>query len=166
MHFCASFSLLHRDKKIFMNRKSTLLANMLSQLESALTSLSKDIQSLRDSRASDGKSTAGDKHETARAMVDQELKQLENQQAKTAKMRADLLSLSLAPSARVQAGSLVETARGTFFLSVSLGKINESDGRGVFAVSPISPIAQAMLSLEVGDAFEVNGVANEVKAVS
>jgi len=60
----------------------------------------------------------------------------------------------------------VETARGTFFLSVSLGKINESDGRGVFAVSPISPIAQAMLSLEVGDAFEINGVANEVKAVS
>ena len=149
-----------------MGPKNKLVAAMLSRIEGDLQALSRDIESLRASRATDGKSTAGDKHETARAMVDLELKQLENQQAKTSKMRAEILNLSLSPSATIQAGSLVTTTQGTFFLSVALGKIKGSDGQPVFAVSPISPIAQAMLRLKVGDGFEINDISDQVKALN
>ena len=56
---------------------------------------------------------------------------------------------------KVGIGSLVTTKAGIFFISTSLGRI-EMDGNPIFIISPVSPIAQAMLDLTSGDGFEFN----------
>lgn len=127
--------------------------------------LDADIAALHESRQSDTKSSAGDKHETGRAMVDQELGQLNQQREKTVRMRADVIALPSMAFDVAQTGAVVETDRLLYFISVSHGKVNADAGKTVYALSPVSPAAQAMLGKSAGDEFTVNGVVQRIVAV-
>ena len=98
-------------------------------------------------------------------MIDQALQHIELQRAKTAKMLADARSLSSSPCDTVRAGALVKAADGWFLLAVSWGKLTLQGGESVAVVSPISPVAQAMLGKRVGDTFELNGRKSSVEWV-
>lgn len=52
-------------------------------------------------------------------------------------------------------GSLVHTNTAQYFISISAGKI-EIDGKIYYAVSPVSPIGELLLSKKKGDTFEFN----------
>jgi transcription elongation GreA/GreB family factor len=54
------------------------------------------------------------------------------------------------------AGSLVQTSRGNYFLSVGLGKISV-EGQDFWAISPTSPIGELMYKKTVGHQFSFNG---------
>lgn len=148
-----------------MMMKSMVLEELIALLGLALLEIDAEIDSLHVSRTSEGKSSAGDKHETGRAMIDQALQHIELQRAKTAKMLADARSLSSSPCDTVRAGALVKAAGGWFLLAVSWGKLTLQGGESVAVVSPISPVAQAMLGKRVGDTFELNGRNSSVEWV-
>lgn len=52
-------------------------------------------------------------------------------------------------------GSVVKTDAAQYFISISAGKI-ELDGNIYYAVSPISPIGELLISKKKGDTFEFN----------
>jgi transcription elongation GreA/GreB family factor len=54
---------------------------------------------------------------------------------------------------------------GTYFISIGLGRIT-FDGASYFVISRESPIGQVMDSKKVGDSFEFNGNAFEIKNIS
>lgn len=113
----------------------------------------------------DTKSSAGDKHETGRAMVDQELAQLRQRLENTKRIRSDLNGLPEGRFTTVQRGAAVETDRMIYFLSVSHGKIEGAGPKPVYALSPVSPAAQAMLGKKAGEAFEFNGTRQVIQSV-
>lgn len=112
---------------------------------------------MTESMSNETKSSAGDKHETARAKMQFEMEKL-NQQLNELKLQWNELekvdSSKLATS--VGFGALVQTNKGLFFISISLGKI-ELEKEVVFVISPQSPLAQNMKGLKAKDTFEFNG---------
>ena len=125
-----------------------------------------DLASTLNARNSDTKSSAGDKHEVGRAMVQQELDQ---QEAQLAKLQALQQELARVPLGRVyeQAafGSLVTTDQGTYFIAIGLGQV-DVDGEACFVVSLASPIGQALKGKRVGDVANFKGRVLTVNAIS
>jgi ABC-type phosphate transport system auxiliary subunit len=104
------------------------------------------LKSLQEDAASDGKSTAGDKHETSRAMVHLEQEQLGKQ---LLEMNQRLEALH---HMKTNLGALYHTDLGDFYVSVSLGKIKYKEHM-VTVISAQSPIAKQLSTLHVGDEF-------------
>ncbi len=99
------------------------------------------------------KSSAGDKHETGRSMMQLERHRhaialhnaLENKK-KLEQIRPFISSFF------IQTGSLAETSAGLFYLSLGLGKIIVGTVT-VYAVAPASPIGQLLSGKKAGDRF-------------
>ena len=105
----------------------------------------------------DTKSSAGDKYETGRAMMQQEKDRNTIQLNEAAKLMVALnLIGTKGTSAVVEMGSLVITNNGSFYLAISAGTLLV-DGVSYFAVSPASPIGMKLKGLKAGDGFELNG---------
>jgi hypothetical protein len=139
-----------------MNKKAWLEL-MDTGIRDALNLLQADMVALQVSRQADTKSSAGDKHETARAMVDQELQQLNQQREKALRNQSELQQLTDAPCEVAARGAAVETERIIYFISISFGKLPVEGPKPVYALSPVSPAAQAMLGRRAGEEFEING---------
>ncbi|MEZ4737929.1 MAG: 3-oxoacyl-ACP synthase [Flavobacteriales bacterium] len=124
------------------------------------------IASAREAFTSDTKSSAGDKHEVGRAMVQQELDKLEEQRAKSITLQQELDRVPLDRMYdRVAFGSLVRTDQGSYFIAIGLGAM-EVDGGKVYAISLASPIGQVLKDKRVGDAIDFNGRRITVQGIS
>jgi len=105
----------------------------------------------------DTKSSAGDKYETGRAMMQQEKDRNTIQLNEANKLMVALnLIGTKTTSATVETGSLVITNNGSFYLAISAG-ILQIDSVNYFAVSPASPIGMKLKGLKTGDGFDLNG---------
>ncbi len=106
----------------------------------------------QESANEEGKSSAGDKYETGRAMAQIERDRHAYLLADALTMAQDLARIRVdKPCATVLPGSVVTTNRGVFFISVGAGKLLTDTGTAVFAVSPASPIAQALAGKTTGN---------------
>ncbi len=105
----------------------------------------------------DTKSSAGDKYETGRAMMQQEKDRNTIQLNEASKLMVALNLIGTKnTSPIVETGNLVITDNGKFYLAISAGTW-VVDGVSYFAVSPASPIGMKLKGLKVGDGFELNG---------
>jgi len=146
--------------------KPDLLRHLHALLQERVNAAQVEITSTRASFTSDTKSSAGDKHEVGRAMVQQELDKLEEQHAKLVVLQQELARVPLERSFdRVAFGSLVETDQGTYFMSIGLGRI-EVDGGSCFAISLASPIGQALKDKQTGEQVVFNGRSFTVERIS
>ena len=138
---------------------------METGVRDALNSLQADMAALQESRQADTKSSAGDQHETARAMMDQELQQLNQQREKALRNQSELQQLTDAPCEVAARGAAVETERIIYFISISFGKLPVEGVKPVYALSPVSPAAQAMLGKRAGECFEINGARHAILSI-
>lgn len=146
--------------------KSDLLHHLQALLQEKVNATQLEIASTRTSFASDTKSSAGDKHEVGRAMVQQELDKLEEQHAKLITLQQELARVPLERTFdHVAFGSLVETDQGTYFVAIGLGRI-EFNGGSCFAISLASPIGQALRGKSVGDKIIFNGQAITIASIA
>lgn len=119
--------------------------------------LQKVLADLKESSANETKSTAGDKHETALAMLQTEQKNIGGQLEDALNQKTELAKINpvLSPD-KIVKGSLIQTDKGYFFVSAALGKV-VSEGITVTALSPLSPLGQKILGLQAGDTESING---------
>lgn len=130
------------------------------------------IQGLRETQAAlmesvgtESKSTAGDKHETGRAMMQLEIEKLGNQLKEAEAQRNFLDKIEPSKVSKViSAGSLIETDKGYLFMALGLGKITVND-EPVFVISPESPLGKALHGKRPGDSAEINGLVYKVKSI-
>lgn len=115
------------------------------------------LNELKESIINETKSTTGDKHKTALAMLQIEQENT-NQQLKEAwKQKALFNKIDPAVStSKIINGSLIKTNKGYLFLSIALGK-TVVDGIDVIAISPLSPLGQKIMGLKINDTAEING---------
>lgn len=113
----------------------------------------------------EGKSSAGDKYETGRAMAQIERDKAAQQLEEALKLKRvlDGLDASIVNDS-VRLGSAVEITDSNFYLAISAGKFIV-DGKEFLIVSPNSPIGKLLLNLKVGDMFRFNNKEEIVKRV-
>ena len=116
------------------------------------------INDAREAARNETKSSAGDKYETAREMMQQDI---DMNNARIAGARAELLQLQQVDVTKsytsVQPGSLVVTNRGNYFIAISCGKLMLEHATYI-CISPAAPLALVMKMLKVGDSFNFNGI--------
>ncbi len=144
-----------------MKQKQTIKSEILSRLIEIVTGKIKDaefaIASARSSRDSDTKSSAGDKYETGRAMVQQEIDNNELQLSKALQQQLELHRLNTTKVYdKVEPGSLVITNHENYFISIALGKINISNNN-YYAISLLSPIGMLLKHKCAGDKIDFLG---------
>lgn len=103
------------------------------------------------------KGSSGDKYETGRAMAQLEIEKNSQQLSESLKLRNALEKIRVdSISQTVQAGSLVVTDRGAFFIAISLGRIVHN-GIPYFVIAPGAPLGLALSHAKVGDTVTFNG---------
>jgi hypothetical protein len=141
-----------------MTFKEKIYEKYLQVISDKVSLLQNNLVELKESGANETKSTAGDKYETALAMIHIEQENT-SQQLKEA-MKQKILFSKIDPhvsTSKIINGSLIKTDKGYFFLSVALGK-TIVDGLSIIALSPDSPLGQKLIGLRVNDSLEMNGV--------
>ncbi|MDG1148427.1 MAG: 3-oxoacyl-ACP synthase [Crocinitomicaceae bacterium] len=117
---------------------------------------------LKNSLNSESKSTAGDKHETGRAMAQLEQEKLSNQLIQIMTLKETLSKVDPTEHHKlIQYGSLVNTNNGTFFFSVGLGKLTIND-YDVFCITATTPLGQLLIGKRKGDTVKMNGRAMKI----
>jgi hypothetical protein len=119
--------------------------------------LQKTLNDLRDSASNETKSTAGDKHETALAMLQIEQENT-NKQLENVLAQKQVIERIVPTTHAIQIvnGSLVKTNKGFLYISIALGKIIVNDTQ-IIALSSQSPLGQKLSGLKVNDVTEMNG---------
>jgi len=146
-------------------KKESVVLFLKELMDDKIETVNFEIAQLMSSRDSDTKSSAGDKHETSRAMAQIEIENAQHQLSRFLGMREELDKIDQSKvSISIQHGNLVETNKGFFFFGIGLGKI-EMNQEILFAVSLASPIGQVFKSKKVGDEFEFNGNSYSVEHI-
>ncbi len=136
--------------------KESLLAICREYINERKANAQQALAAATDAAADDTKSSAGDKFETTREMMQQEINRHQQLLLDARRMEQVLNSLDAQPhSGTAKPGSLVKTNSGTFFLAISLGKIALGNDT-YWIVSAASPIGRMMLGLQAGQHFTLN----------
>lgn len=134
-----------------INKKVCLLKQMLDEL----------IESTRN----ETKSSAGDKYETGRAMLQIEQDNVRKQLREALEQKAAFDAIDItAKVLHVASGSLVKTNRGYLFLSIAMGKAN-IDGCNVIALSPQSPLGNKLPGLQTGATVTINDTSYTIESI-
>ena len=113
----------------------------------------------------DTKSSAGDKYETGRAMMQQEKDRNTIQLNEANKLMVALNHISTkGSSVEAETGSVIITNNGKFYIAISAGSL-QANGERYFAISPVSPIGIKLKGLKAGNAFDLNGKNYQVEEV-
>lgn len=115
--------------------------------------------------ANDSKSTAGDKHETSRAMMQLEQEKLGSQLRILEEQQQQLALISqLQQSPKIINGSLIETDRGNIFIGVALGKLN-AGGQDVICITNQSPLGKLLTGKSSGESVSLNTIKYTILSV-
>ncbi len=145
-----------------MTTKEELYRFCENYVESRLSRIQDGITRIQESLGSETKSSAGDKHETGRAMLQLEREKLGQQLAEAEKMSQVLLKVPLKASTNhITLGSWVKTSKAEYFLAVSAGEF-KGTGSPIFCISMATPIGQLLLGRSVGDEVVFNGLAIQI----
>jgi len=137
--------------------KNALFEKVLSLQSEKLLAFGAEINANRENLGSATKSSAGDKHETGRAMLQLEQEKLGKSYAEAEKIMQLLLRVVIEKTyAQIKVGCLFKTEQGLFLLAASFGKIRFEE-QDVFILGPSAPISQALLNKSVGDEIEWQG---------
>lgn len=125
------------------------LVKRIQGAEQAIASLQQDL-------TEETKSSAGDKYETGRAMMQLEIEKHSTQLSESVKLKNQLDRIKPDQQhSNVQPGSLVITDQGNYYISISAGQFTIGD-KVYFCVSPASPVGLKFLQATTGQVVQFN----------
>lgn len=126
--------------------KEEIFQRAVSFLKERLAQLQEERKAISEGILEDDKSSAGDKFETGREMLTQDLRQVEGQIKSNAALLEELYRIQSIKGIgeKVREGSLVKIGNDYFLVSVALGKLILPSGE-IYLISPASPLAQQIL---------------------
>ncbi len=145
--------------------KNHLYQCCLDQLEKRFNDLEQMAGTIRKARNEETKSSAGDKYETGRAMMQLEEDKILAQIDQNRLMKNQLMSINPGIRSEIVAlGSLVQTTERTYFLSIALGKMKLAE-EVYYVISPAAPIGRAMLGKKAKGVLVFAGREEEILKV-
>ena len=134
-----------------MRLKQRLFKLCIEYTENRLQTIQNTIAEIQESLLSETKSSAGDKHETGRAMLQLEREKAGQQLAEVQKLKETLSKIDTTNTSKnVCLGSVVYTTQTNYFIGISAGRLTV-DNTDFFAISHNTPIGQLLFSKQVGD---------------
>jgi transcription elongation GreA/GreB family factor len=145
--------------------KKELYNQCLNYVQKSMEAAQLAINEAQKASTDDTKSSAGDKYETGREMMQQEtdrnMKQLN--EANKLKVALNKINPNIVAD-KVETGSLVLTGNGNFYIAVSAGILTVDDEK-YFAISPASPIGLKLMGQKAGAEFKLNDKIYHIKTV-
>ncbi|MFI0429643.1 3-oxoacyl-ACP synthase [Mariniflexile sp. HMF6888] len=132
--------------------KKQLYAQCFDFVENRFNTIQNTINEIQESLTSETKSSAGDKHETGRAMLQLEREKAGNQLAEIQKIKESLSKIYISNTSEfIGLGSVVYTNKSNYFIAISAGEL-KVDNDVFYAISPHTPIGQLLMGNTVGNA--------------
>ena len=147
------------------NIKTQLLQLCTTSLDTRLQSVLAVIEDIKQSLQSETKSSAGDKHETGRAMLQLEREKAGHQLAEIEKTKQILSKINTESTyKKIGLGSVVYTTTSNYFISISAGELIVEDDT-FYAISANTPIGQLLLGKSVGDVINFRNLEFKITKV-
>ena len=160
MYFC----ILLKDRPV--STKKEILIFCRQELEAKAHQIKEKLDELVSDAENDSKSSAGDKHETARAMMQLEQEKLITQFNEIDRQLEILATINPDNEmTTVRNGALIETDKGNIFVSIPLGKIRLKDS-DYMVVSSVAPLVKVMMNAKKKDTVSFNGTNYLIKKIS
>ena len=148
-----------------MNLKQKLYQSCETLIEERFQAIQKTIEELQKALLSETKSSAGDKHETGRAMLQLEREKTGQQLAEINKTKMVLSKVNPEKQSNVVTlGSLVYTNQSNYFIAISAGNL-VVDNESFYAISANTPIGKLLIGKTKGDNIDFNGNSIEIKKI-
>lgn len=148
-----------------MELKKTLFEHCQNYANNRLQTVEAVISSNQKALASETKSSAGDKQETGRAMLQLEMEKASQQFAGIQEMKEILSKINTTKTSKIaHLGSVIFTDITNYFLSISAGKLTVG-GDDFFAISVSSPIGKLLLGSKENKELSFNGKAIKIKQI-
>ncbi|MES2428442.1 MAG: 3-oxoacyl-ACP synthase [Bacteroidota bacterium] len=145
--------------------KELLYQQCLDYVQKRMDAAEQGIKEAQQASKDDTKSSAGDKYETGRAMMQQETDRNMAQLNEANKLKVALNQISTSVTTKqVENGSVVLTNNGNFYMAISAGTLLV-DSLSYFAISPASPIGLKLKGLKATDQFTLNGKDYKITSV-
>ena len=136
-------------KKRVVDFITLLIKDKTQLLKVELDSINKEKNNLK-------KSSAGDKFETSRALMQTEYDKIDNQLLILKNQLRAIKSISLSDKKRkVGVGSFIKTNKSFYFISIGLGK-QIIDNNDIYVISLSSPIGKLLNNKKKGDKIVFN----------
>ena len=134
-----------------MNLKEKLHQLCLDIVNERNANIQRNFASIQEAMLSETKSSAGDKHETGRAMLQLEREKLGNQLLEIEKVTAILQKVNPTITAKQGSlGAIIYTSQANYFISVSVGEVSANNST-FYAIASNTPIGKLLLGKKVGD---------------
>ncbi len=148
------------------NLKEQLYKMCIAYVQARINDARQAIEDAHDSSDEDTKSSAGDKYETGREMMQQVADRGQAQLNEANKLMVALSTITYNTThTKADTGSLVSTNHGKFYIAISAGTISVG-AQNYVAVSPASPIGLKLTGKAAGDEFDLNGRAYRIESVA
>ena len=137
----------------------------LAYIEQRIFTAQEALEMVNSSANEETKSSAGDKYETSREMIQQEIEKHSASLAEAVKQKQFLQQITTGKRyEKIQPGSLVITDKNNFYIAISAGAL-VFENKKYLAVSPSSPIAIKMIDQYTNATFAFNNITHTIKAV-
>jgi transcription elongation GreA/GreB family factor len=145
--------------------KASLYKHCLDYVNKCVENAQLAINDAMQSGNTETKSSAGDKHETGRALLQLEQEKNTRQLYESIALKEKLVRINPAIiSDAVAVGSAVITSCGNFYIAIAAGKV-EVEGKLYVTISPSSPIAMKMMGLKMDQRIDFNGQSYQIQFV-
>lgn len=144
--------------------KAQLIQYCTQFIENQIVHVQTAINSAKESAQNESKSSAGDKHETGKSLM--QLEQENNAQHLNNMLnqkRIITLIQQRDNGNEIGLGSLIETNKGFYFIAIGIGKV-DIENTAVFIISPTAPVGKAFQHKKEGEEVTFNG--NKIKILS
>ena len=142
--------------------KEKLLALCVQYVNEKIYVCTEAMKNAQNAANEEDKSSAGDKYETGRAMMQIERDNAAVQLEEALKLKRTLSLIGASESNQVVSlGSIVITKTFKAFVAVGPGKLNV-DGEDYYIVTPTSPLGKILFGLKEGMEFTINNKSNTV----
>lgn len=154
------------QNKVMSQLKEQLYIQCIEYLRRMEADIRLAISEAQEAANSDTKSSAGDKFETGRESMQQEIDLNLTRLHELNKQKIALENIIPAQKGPViMPGSLVRTNNGNYYIAISARQL-KADGVTYFAISLSSPIGEKMAGRKAGDSFEMNGKKYIIESVA
>jgi len=145
--------------------KRQLYTHCLTYVEQRITRARQAMDAAQEAANAESKSSAGDKYETTRAIMQLEKEMHMGQLAEALKLKKELELLAIdQPYERVLPGSLVLTDTVRLFIAISVGKV-VLDSQEYLVVSAVSPLGAKLGGAVTGNEVSFNGKVFRIQVI-
>ena len=145
--------------------KKNLFEHCANHLNNNLLSLEKRRLELLEALESESKNSAGDKHETGRAMLQLEREKLGEQIKKTERNLQLLMPLqNHIPTEKVSVGAVVKTSHFNYYVAISSPTLIVKQEE-YYCISALSSIGKLLLGKKVGETILFNHMTSTITEI-